>query len=261
MREKKKTSRSASLATATQGRNPFAARHHGSSTEPCESRVPSGIGCACHHGILLLQNCAARHPTQLPACFRGSRNRGCIDLPNVGGGTSCRQSGAHAASPRAVARHRSGCCAGHGRVRVYRAELGISRPLPRPLSQRERGESVLRKREETEVRESNGYRRFRRSFSGGPLLPARRRVEYAQSAGTRAVRQELPPFAVALLRRRHRSGRTHSDGAPPTKHPPDYVRSSCSNLRTGPRPDPGGVHGVLQLFRPVLGHRHALPAT
>ena len=42
---------------------------------------------------------------------------------------------------------------------------------------------------------------------------------------------------------------------------PDYVRSSCSNLRTGPRPDPGGVHGVLQLFRPVLGHRHALPAT
>ena len=45
------------------------------------------------------------------------------------------------------------------------------------------------------------------------------------------------------------------------KRPPDYVRSSCSNLRTGPRPDPGGVHGVLQLFRPVLGHRHALPAT
>ena len=42
---------------------------------------------------------------------------------------------------------------------------------------------------------------------------------------------------------------------------PDYVRSSCSNLRTGPRPNPGGVHGVLQLFRPVLGHRHALPAT
>ena len=45
------------------------------------------------------------------------------------------------------------------------------------------------------------------------------------------------------------------------KGPPDYVRSSCSNLRTGPRPNPGGVHGVLQLFRPVLGHRHALPAT
>ena len=43
------------------------------------------------------------------------------------------------------------------------------------------------------------------------------------------------------------------------KGTPDYVRSSCSNLRTGPRPDPGGVHGVLQLFRPVLGHRHALP--
>ena len=28
-----------------------------------------------------------------------------------------------------------------------------------------------------------------------------------------------------------------------------------------PRPDPGGVHGVLQLFRPVLDHRHPLPAT
>ena len=42
---------------------------------------------------------------------------------------------------------------------------------------------------------------------------------------------------------------------------PDYVRSSCWNFRTGPRPDPGGVLGVLQLFRPVLGHRHALPAT
>ena len=50
-------------------------------------------------------------------------------------------------------------------------------------------------------------------------------------------------------------------GAVMGKQGPDYVRSSCSNLRTGPRPDPGGVHGVLQLFRPVLGHRHALPAT
>ena len=54
---------------------------------------------------------------------------------------------------------------------------------------------------------------------------------------------------------------TTDDARVNLKRLPDYVRSSCSNLRTGPRPDPGGVHGVLQLFRPVLGHRHALPAT
>ena len=57
--------------------------------------------------------------------------------------------------------------------------------------------------------------------------------------------------------------RSLDDRSSPPAHnlDPDYVRSSCSNLRTSPRPDPGGVHGVLQLFRPVLGHRQALPAT